>query len=235
MSDDLATNQITSNQTRQNDSEGLSAATREWKRRWRDPITLFTLLLVIVGGLQYCTLEKTDETLKVQQRAWLASAGTNLFSSPNFPPVQNDMAINFAINFVNTGREPATGINIRIKNFTVEGSSAKNMDIAELAVPKNDSCEGVVPQIGRIVIPPTNNGTVALLRDSIHGEPYFVADEKIVSGSRFYGFIGCAAYLTQGGKHYSSFCYVLISQPNQSVAGGRAFQFAPCIGGFDLT
>ena len=51
----------------------------EWLQRWwRDPITLFTLLLVIVGALQWRTLQKTDETLRLQQRAWLTPVAANL-------------------------------------------------------------------------------------------------------------------------------------------------------------
>jgi hypothetical protein len=44
----------------------------QWKRRWAEPMTLFTFflalftgLLVLVGALQLQTLEKTDEALKI--------------------------------------------------------------------------------------------------------------------------------------------------------------------------
>jgi hypothetical protein len=75
---------------------------KEWRRKWRDPITLFTLLLVIVGALQWCTLQNTDETLRLQQRAWHAPVGAKLFWIPT-----KDEPINFRLVLVNSGREPA--------------------------------------------------------------------------------------------------------------------------------
>ena len=56
-------------QPKQNEARPLSAwqeARGEWIRRWRDPITLFTLLLVIVGGVQWCTLHDTDTSIRGQ-------------------------------------------------------------------------------------------------------------------------------------------------------------------------
>lgn len=45
-------------------------AWKEWADRWRrDPLTIFTFLLVVVGAFQWHTLEKTDETAKAAQRA----------------------------------------------------------------------------------------------------------------------------------------------------------------------
>jgi hypothetical protein len=85
---------------------------KEWRRKWRDPITLFTLLLVIVGALQWCTLQNTDETLRLQQRAWLSPTGAKLFGIPT-----KDEAINFRLALVNSGREPASGVYTKLSTL----------------------------------------------------------------------------------------------------------------------
>jgi hypothetical protein len=180
----------------------------EWRRRWRDPITLFTLFLVVVGLLQYCTLEKTDDTLKIQQRAWLTPIAATLVKTP-----EKDAGISMAILFTNSGREPATGVRVQIKNSTIDSYDAKFANMPDIVVPKNDTCEGLTPDPGRTVIPPTAIGTgVAITENSIHGEPRLVADDRVVNGTKFYVVRGCAAYLTQQKTRYSSFCYILYSE-----------------------
>jgi hypothetical protein len=47
-----------------------------------DKATQFTAILAVVGVLQWQTLEKTDQTLKLQSRAWIAPRG--LVAAENF-------------------------------------------------------------------------------------------------------------------------------------------------------
>jgi hypothetical protein len=47
-----------------------------------DAVAVFTAILVIVAWLQWLTLEKTDQTLKLQQRAWIAPG--RLIAPQNF-------------------------------------------------------------------------------------------------------------------------------------------------------
>jgi hypothetical protein len=235
MTDDSASEPANnSDQNRSVTSSGNpNGAWKEWKNRWRDPITLFTLLLVVVGGLQYCTLEKTDDTLKLQQRAWLAPIGANLTKNP-----EKDGGIAFAVLFTNSGREPATGVKVQIKNSAIDSYDPKFTNMADINVPKNDTCDGLMPDPGRTVIPPTGIGIgFGVTENSIHGDPRFVADERIINGSKFYVVRGCAAYLTQNRVRYSSFCYILQSempaQPAQPAS--RIFGLTPCAAGFDAT
>jgi hypothetical protein len=235
----------------------------DWRRRWRDPITLFTLFLVVVGALQWRTLEKTDETLKVQQRAWLTPIAATLLSPP-----EKDAGINFLILFTNSGREPATGVKVKIKNSTIDSYDARFTNMPDIVVPKNDACDSFESDPGRSVIPPTPIGTgVGITENSIHGEPRLVADDRIVNGAKFYVVTGCAAYSTQEKTRHSSFCYVLYSeipkspanqQPAQPQSSGpvqplpsplptlsagtaspipqaRAFSFQSCAAGFDAS
>jgi hypothetical protein len=80
-----------------------ASAWSEWKRRWRDPITLFTLLLVIVGILQWCTLRASDNTFKqtliIGQRAFVFPSIGALYMSPNAD--QDPQAVNFPFTLTN--------------------------------------------------------------------------------------------------------------------------------------
>jgi hypothetical protein len=213
----------------------------DWRRRWRDPITLFTLFLVVVGALQWFTLEKTDETLKLQQRAWLTPLTASLFKNP-----EKDAGISFFVLFNNSGREPATGVRLRIRNSTIDSYDGRFVNMVDIVLSKNDTCEGLLPDPGRSVVAPTTMGTgIGISENSIHGDPRFVADDRILRGERFYVVMGCAAYLTQQKVRYSSFCYILYSEipaqtPEQKAAQppqvpSRTFQLANCAAGFDAT
>jgi hypothetical protein len=204
---------------------------KEWRRKWRDPITLFTLLLVIVGALQWCTLQNTDETLRLQQRAWLSPTGAKLFGIPT-----KDEAINFRLALVNSGREPASGVYTKTLNATIDGTNTKLVNLYDVEVKENTSCEGLKPRPDYAVIAPTGANTqIEQLLSSESGDPRMVADDKILSGDKFFYVRGCLAYLTQGKERHSSFCYILASvpsAPSPRAPSGRAFEFVLCRSGF---
>ena len=118
-------------------------------------------------------------------------------------------------------------------------------NLADIQVPTNDTCEGLVPDPGRTVIPPLSFGGVGISENSIHGEPRLVADDRIVKGEKFYVVRGCAAYSTQEKVRNSSFvtfCILRIPtqtpeqkavQPPQQPT--RVFQLQSCAAGFDAT
>ena len=147
--------------------------------------------------------------------------------------------------FANSGREPATGVKLAIKNSTIDSFDARFANMADIQVPTNDTCEGLMPDPGRTVIPPLTFGGVSITENSIHGDPRLVADDRIIKGEKFYVVRGCAAYLTQGKVRHSSFCYVLYSEipqptPEQKAAQppqqpARAYQMQSCAAGFDAT
>jgi len=60
------------------EAERSKKASENWRSKLKNPIVLFTALLVVVGVLQcvvlvfqWRTFEKSDETLKAQQRPWI--------------------------------------------------------------------------------------------------------------------------------------------------------------------
>ncbi|MDR3409941.1 MAG: hypothetical protein P4L87_03185 [Formivibrio sp.] len=58
-----------------------NTAWQEWKGLWRDPITLFTLCLAIVGFLQWCTLKNMRDDAIATERAFVFTNNAEL--APN--------------------------------------------------------------------------------------------------------------------------------------------------------
>jgi hypothetical protein len=209
---------------------GASVARRARSRAW------FTFFLVIVGALQWRTLEKTDATLKLQQRAWLLPTGARIASAP-----KKNEPINFLLDLANTGREPAVSVGIKLNNRVIDGLSTKIVDLADVDVPENQTCDGLKPKSGRAIIA---NGISAITLGSDIGEPRMLADDRILNGDKFYTVLGCLAYFSQNQEHHSGFCYILVSASSQqqvaipgqvSPVNGRNFFFGTCPGGFDST
>ena len=124
---------------------------------------------------------------------------------------KKDKSISFGILVTNSGREPATAINTKYFNGTIDGTSTKVVNLFDVDVPANTSCDGLKPQAGRAVIAPTGSGSTTITQGSAVGDPRMVADDKIISGDKFYLVRGCFAYLTQGKERHSGFCYILAS------------------------
>jgi hypothetical protein len=81
------------------------------------PIRVYTLLLVVIGFLQAAVLFKTDDTARIQTRAWLAPRRLDL--PPNFKNrVDEDTEVTLRLE--NTGREPATKTNELLGWFALD-------------------------------------------------------------------------------------------------------------------
>lgn len=96
-----------------------------------DAIAVLTAVLVIVAYLQWLTLEKTDQTLKLQQRAWIAPG--RLIAPQNFIE-QKDEAAAIGLTFKNVGKEPAIELNEQIKADIVETSRWRDDTFIEVKV-----------------------------------------------------------------------------------------------------
>ena len=82
-----------------------------WRTKLKDPLTLFTAILAFstvvlayVAYLQWGTLEKTDQTLRLQSRAWIAPRG--LTAPENFKAAI-DKYTEVTLRLENVGKEPA--------------------------------------------------------------------------------------------------------------------------------
>jgi hypothetical protein len=176
-------------------------------------VAIATVLLVIVGV--WGVLE-TRSALQSTQRAWIVPLGAQLSLR-----VEGDRGIRFAVNVMNTGREPAVDVNLRLHNYVIDSYNSRITDMRDIIVPPNNTCDGLEPIAGRSIVPPEPNGTTATqwALDSQHGEPSLLADDKIVSGSKFYVAEGCFAYNTYRIRHTSSFCYVMEFDEMRMIIG----------------
>lgn len=110
---------------------------------WYNPIerftffvAIFTFFLVVVGAvvgtLQYCTLQKTDQTSRLRDRAFV------YFATPTYRlyPNKNPSVWAIEINLVNAGAMPARSFSIRYKCIVSKQAiddpfSLKNLPAAE--------------------------------------------------------------------------------------------------------
>ncbi|MGA2492001.1 MAG: hypothetical protein ABSF67_03520 [Roseiarcus sp.] len=214
-----------------------------------------TVFLVVVGV--WGVLE-TKHALESTQRAWISPISAQLNVK-----LEASKGIRFQVNILNSGREPAVDVNFRIQNAIIESYDPRVTDMSNITVPQNSSCSTLEPLEGRLIIPPTSQGVLFQENlDSQHGEPSLLADDKMISGSKFYVAEGCIAYKTYQSRHISSFCYIMefdegtanigpnsgmippsvvlpvgfnIPTDHNETISVHVHNFAPCSTGFDAT
>src|ERR1700731_2853701 len=96
---------------------------RLWLKLCREPITLFTLLLVIVGFIQAWILWRTDEVGRINTRAWLVAR--KLTAPPNFKN-KIDKYTEVVLQIENTGKEPARQTAENIQPLALEMKDFRN-------------------------------------------------------------------------------------------------------------
>jgi hypothetical protein len=77
----------------------------------------------------------------------------------------------------------------------------------DIHIPDGIACDSANIKPGKLVIAP--NLSMLYNLDSIHGEPAFYADDKIIDKTKFYVVRGCVAYSTFEHVRHSSFCFVM--------------------------
>src|SRR5262245_36873579 len=118
--------------------DGFLTAVVSWVRRARQPIELFTLVLGVVALLQWCTFLKTDETLRLAQRAWLVPVDARLTS-----PVKEGEGLRFHVHYINTGREPAIDIHARVISDSIAGFAIPEANMDYVSTPPNKTCDSL--------------------------------------------------------------------------------------------
>jgi hypothetical protein len=163
-------------------------------------IAFFSIVAVGVGALQYCTLEKTDETMRNQQRAWI-EPGLPIIQSPsNF--VGGVEKIDLIISYRNIGNEPALGAVIALDN-----------PLLVVDPPPDGNWYARLPGENRVcAIAAPNKQGITIWQSKEFAAHKFpnqrVTDADLVlSGKKSLVIQGCIGYLTIGERHYSGFCY----------------------------
>lgn len=184
---------------------------------------LATVLLAIITGLlgliaywQYQELRSTDQTLHdtliASTRAWIAPETAILKIEANIPP-------EITILYFNTGKSPAFGFNYDQTggDFPI---AANFKDWKNIPIPKNRTCDGLLPLNGaQTVFPSSANLANDLAFDLDITPPEGVGE--IMRGERILWLNGCFAYRTMGDAHQSGFCFFLLPEPLKPFAKWR--------------
>lgn len=174
-----------------------------------DAVALATVVLAAIAYLQWLTLEKTDQTMRLQQRAWIAPG--HLVPPQNFvDQKEEDAAI--GLTFQNVGKEPAIEMNEQIEVDVVDADKWRDNAFIDAKVREmlGSGCESLRPSPdGRAILPSTPRTDY---RD--------LEADKAIKASKdqtnyFVLAAACFAYRTLDKVHRSEFCGVL-APPNRS-------------------
>jgi hypothetical protein len=178
--------------------------------RWLTVVGLFTAVLAVIAGLQLVTMNTTDQTLKTQQRAWLAPR--------NFDPIPENILkrianrTEFVFRYDNVGREPATKVNLAIRLDVIPQSDFRNKQIlTKIFMTKigYENCKSIKPDEDGPTVYPGGEPkiTMPLSGDKIL---QITGDAEGKIKKTHYAIIfGCFVYRTIHETHWSSVCKIL--------------------------
>jgi len=168
-------------------------------------IALLTLALVVVGILQRYTLDKTDETLKLQQRAWIGPANARLAE-----PLAEGRDIRILMNAKNFGKEPA--IDFSYRHSALKGDLRDSFveppgETARQTKPtfKKKCMDISIKEPGQVIYPDgvANPLEEKMVRSDELGEHM----ANLISGKEVLFLHGCFVYETVHRIHHTFYCY----------------------------
>jgi hypothetical protein len=130
-------------------------------------------------------------TLITGSRAWIGIMHT---SSPA-PTANTKLPV--TVQYVNTGREPATNVEVRSQSFSL---AIKNSSVAIINF--DQQCTGLKQEIVGVVYPTTGFSSYSYM-------PHIPAkkiDSAVIGGTKLLALAGCFTYDTFKVVHYSYFC-----------------------------
>jgi hypothetical protein len=183
-------------------------------------IAAFTIVLALVSALTlYEVIEGGTDTHKL---ALAALAANRAWLAPNYmyldSPLENGLPVQYVVKVVNVGREPALGVVWKTTETGVPYIPDSGNHIS-IQMNRNSTCDGLEPKPpdGMVVYPAGANDLVndlvpldiqdspdnrKLIQDALNRTKSIIID-------------GCFAYRTGGGKHTSSFRFLLRDKPGQ--------------------
>jgi hypothetical protein len=181
---------------------------------------LLLIAAAVIALMQWHTLEKTDQTLRAQRRAWIAPE--QIVVPDNFQQGKDEDAA-LGVRFKNTGNEPAFDLNYPIEIDVIEGSHWLDQNFLRrktLEMLGNRSCDSFdISSKGRTVFPGASG---SIRKDLDH--------ERAHRGSTHPGYfvivVACLVYRTAEAIRRSEFCGVL-DHPNRSNDEKRPTVFCP--------
>jgi len=187
-------------------------------------IAILTAVLAILAFLQWQTLEKTDHTLRLQQRAWVAPIHAELdWQHGSF---SEGSRLNTVIRYGNLGREPAIWFVAEQKAKTFPSPSDNEYKSWSTTFTP-DRIEGICKRVsadssGLVVYP---SGP----RDYDFGSSTdeFAITPAIMRGAEILYIEGCFAYRTLETEHKSQYCFMLVPRGSDP----KQWKFIDCIRG----
>jgi hypothetical protein len=166
-------------------------------------LALATIALSAIAVLQWRTLEKTDTTLRLQQRAFLAAL--SLGTPDNFKSGGKVDYTEIPILTENVGKEPATKTNEFLFTAALPIPSFRNRDAVEHLIQDHmmngATCKSLpVNPDGRAIYPGRTGDVVGLTKEDT---------ALALARSHFAMVAGCLIYETLKERHYSEVCAVL--------------------------
>jgi hypothetical protein len=186
--------------------KGEKSLSQGWKAKLREPISIFTgilaiatALLVGVGILQLCTLNKTDATLRAQQRAWIEPGPPMVFG-----PFNDKLPINLLIKYRNIGKEPAINAVIQLDEPLLVVDPPPDGNWYPLLPGKNPVCKRAAPNSGGIIIYPSTSNE---FKAHVYPNQPLVDASKVFGQTKILVIEGCIGYQTVEKSYYAGFCY----------------------------
>ena len=160
------------------------------------------VIAAAIGYLQWRTLNQTDETLRTQQRAWVAPlpAAPIIFVSPP----EKDKPISIKVQIQNIGRGPAFNSAHKIELIRFKPAIEGGKFIGGFG--SNNTCDGLAPIKGAHTIFPSSISLEQMpaLYDTWTNPNY---DNAIQNMTELFGIIGCIKYDTIIENRTTRFCF----------------------------
>lgn len=191
-------------------------------RLFQGLLCLFTFFLVGVGALQWRTLEKTNQTLKTDQRAWLAPKPIDyqpeFFMHPN--PPYSPAVIKF--NFKNTGKEPARLITRAINyRFLDNAWDVPQINQRMNEILGNKTCDQIL----------TDDNGSSIFPDDGQSMSFSLTEKDsqvVLQGGHYLMIGGCLVYRTISETHWTEVCQFLDPIDPNLVPGKIGFNSGVC-------
>lgn len=190
-----------------------------------DSIAVLTAVLAVLAFLQWRTLEKTDHTLRLQQRAWLAPVRAELDWQHGV--FAEGSRLHTVVRYGNLGREPATWLVAVQKAKTFPSPLNNNQYQSWYTTFTPDRVEGICKKVS-----PNSEGAV-VYPSGPHDYDFGSSTDElpitaaVMSGAEILYIEGCLAYRTLEMEHKSQYCFMLVPRG----ADTKQWRFIDCVRG----
>jgi hypothetical protein len=187
-------------------------------------IAVLTAVLAVLAYLQWRTLEKTDHTLRLQQRAWVAPIHAELdWQHGSF---SEGARLNTVVRYGNIGKEPAIWF-VAVQKAKTFPSPSDNQYQSWSTTFAPERIEGICKRVsanreGFVVYP-----SGPLDYDFGNSTDEFSITPAIMSGAEILYIEGCFAYRTLETEHKSQYCFMLVPRGSDP----KQWKFIDCIRG----